>query len=615
MVFCGNIGVKSYSDTKVYLKGTVTGLDTSKKYCLHYFDWGDKNLPNKTYSYTYIKNKTSFDLGSAGCYVPRSAWADGEQMEIRCNEIGANCEDITKNACGEVLLLEIVQDQYVYYVVEDDAGNKVSNARIECYGDVLYTGTDGRASHTLNEGKTYYATCYPPAGYECVDCYESFTVTGTTIIDFKLKRPEEPEPEPEPEEWCFVDIQVTDEDDDNLDCRVCVPGAEGPDCQQTGTDGVTTFQLRRRTLYTATASKTGYVDYNGFGSRSFTTPGGTSDFLALRLAREPTVCPDVDAKFTIHAPWQNDAQTEIKVNEEVVVEDASSSDGEIEDGEVDWGDGAVSQLDYGWWSAPGVKEVKHTYVVPGEYTIVYTAVNECESSDTQSFHITVLAEEEVECTISTVTSVDASDTFIATINCDPYQSFEVKIRSGLIHKIIGVGDTNSSGVAKISCVIDEPGQHRIYGYDKGGILPGGFVTNDVLINVRSVDIVDDRLTLVVPFGTIAGEIELSGIAPAGEIVEIVHDKKWAINPILTKVTADEDGTYTATITVEEFGAIEVYARIKKEGWLGIDFLEKDMVSETHTIWVITTPIILGLVAMLVLVADKKYGFIGIFKGR
>jgi hypothetical protein len=99
---------------------------------------------------------------------------------------------------------------------------------------------------------------------------------------------------------CFCDIQVTDENDNNLDCKVCVPGAEGPDCQQTGTDGVTTFQLRQGTLYTATASKDGCVDYNGFSSRSFTTPNDTSDFLALRLTRKPTTCPET-FRMCIHA--------------------------------------------------------------------------------------------------------------------------------------------------------------------------------------------------------------------------------------------------------------------------------------------------------------------------
>ena len=67
------------------------------------------------------------------------------------------------------------------------------------------------------------------------------------------------------------------------------------------------------------------------------------------------------------------------------------------------------------------------------------------------------------------------------------------------------------------------------------------------------------------------------------------------------------GAYTADIVLDEFGAVNVYARIKKAGWLGIDILEKDIVSSTSTIWVLTYPIILALVLLTVLVADKATG--------
>jgi len=126
-------------------------------------------------------------------------------------------------------------------------------------------------------------------------------------------------------------------------------------------------------------------------------------------------------------------------------------------------------------------------------------------------------------------------------------------------------------------------------------------------------VVDGRLTLVAPSVMLPGDARLSGDAPAGERVEIVVSKNvlgfdWlAPDTVLAWVIADADGTYTTAITLKDFGSVDVYARIKKAGWLGIDILEKDIVSRTSTIWVVTYPILLALGLMMLMVADKASG--------
>jgi len=293
MVFCGDIAVKSYSNEKINLKGIITGLDSSKKYCLHYFDYDHVNLPNKTQSYTYIHGVTSYDLYAHGCYRPRVGIGVGDQFSISCHETGRTCEEILKNVCGETLKLEIKQDQYVYYVVEDDSGNKVSGARVECGGDVLHTGSDGRASHILNEKDTnYYATCYPPTGYSCIDCNKSFIVHGTMVIDFKLEK------ESVTPSTVFVDIHVKDQHGDYVkNCTVSIPGAlsipgvVSGDSLSTGSSGVVRFNLEKDKLYVATAEPpSGYSSVSA-STGSFTAIGNQSFMFKLQKDdATPTTC-------------------------------------------------------------------------------------------------------------------------------------------------------------------------------------------------------------------------------------------------------------------------------------------------------------------------------------
>ncbi len=219
MASCSGIVVKSISDGKVYLKGTISGLSSSKHYCLHYFSGDWKNMPNKSLEYTYFKNKTTFDLSAAGCHIPESDLDPGVQFEVRCHEISGTCEDRIASACSKILSYEVTETRVIIYRVEDENGNAVQNARIECFGEVLYTGSDGRARQELETGTTYYASCYAPTDYECSNCYESFYHDSDAMIDFDVKKEEV---------QCLIDVRVPDQNGTGVaGARVKIPGALG----------------------------------------------------------------------------------------------------------------------------------------------------------------------------------------------------------------------------------------------------------------------------------------------------------------------------------------------------------------------------------------------------
>ena len=58
--------------------------------------------------------------------------------------------------------------------------------------------------------------------------------------------------------------------------------------------------------------------------------------------------------------------------------------------------------------------------------------------------------------------------------------------------------------------------------------------------------------------------------------------------------------------------VEVYGSIPKDWWA---ILDADIETERHTVLVVTPMILLALLAMLAMVLDKKYNFIGMFKKK
>lgn len=188
MASCSGIGIKEIGSTKVYLQGSITGLSSSKRYCLHHYWGGWRNLPRSGVSYTYISGVASFNLGSAGCYVPKNMTVEGQQFEVRLHEVERTCESIITEACSKVLRYEVTEQRRVHFYVVDNERNPVNNARCECAGETVYTGSSGRASLVLDTKAKYYARGYAPSGYECTDCYEAFYHTTDRIINFSMKK-------------------------------------------------------------------------------------------------------------------------------------------------------------------------------------------------------------------------------------------------------------------------------------------------------------------------------------------------------------------------------------------------------------------------------------------
>jgi len=124
-------------------------------------------------------------------------------------------------------------------------------------------------------------------------------------------------------------------------------------------------------------------------------------------------------------------------------------------------------------------------------------------------------------------------------------------------------------------------------------------------------LIADNFSLEIPTFVMAGDVHVSGWAPAqSQEIQIVGVKKlfgfdWmAADMELAKVTSDADYKYEATLKLEEFGIIEVYSRIPKEWWAVLD---KDVTTTRHTVFVLTWMMLIALVIIAALVYDKASG--------
>ncbi len=121
----------------------------------------------------------------------------------------------------------------------------------------------------------------------------------------------------------------------------------------------------------------------------------------------------------------------------------------------------------------------------------------------------------------------------------------------------------------------------------------------------------DNFSLDIPTFVMAGEVQVSGIAPqANQDLQIMGVKKlfgfdWlATDAELATVVSDADNNYEATLTLEEFGIIEVYSKIPKDWWAVLD---KDVTTNRHTVFVLTWMMLIVLIIIAALVYDKASG--------
>lgn len=513
--------------------------------------------------------------------------------------------------------------------------------------DSVYLSSSKVANLTLKYSDPF--VCSEGAKKDYESCFDGTHVYKTVCRDNKWI----PTGDTCPEEGaldCFCDVQVTDENDNNLNAKVCIPGAV-IECKLTGTDGVgMAFELKQNTTYTATATKDGYSDWSGFGSMTFTNPNSDYNFIALRLKKEVETCPDVDAKFEATAPWRDAAQTEFAIGETIEVGDTSISDEEIVKAVWNWGDGSSTSGSAGFWNfiSANTFQAEHEYSTPGKKTIVYTATNKCGSKDTQSFYINILSAAEIETYITAPSSAKVNEGFTVRVNnSDEGKKFSIKIFSLLLDDVIGQGTINSSGYVDIECVIDKVGDYEIYGYDPGStLIPGGYITPKREISITETGEAPDPMPDDIPEGkdnfqiavsklVMTGDIEIQGRAPVGSEVKIMGKKSWlgfdalAFDTVLATVITDSEGEFETTIELDEVGVVDVYGKITKtaldEAWwakyiswipgapTAADWLVRDWYTETHTLYVLNWMIITALGLMVALILEKQYNFVGIFK--
>lgn len=121
----------------------------------------------------------------------------------------------------------------------------------------------------------------------------------------------------------------------------------------------------------------------------------------------------------------------------------------------------------------------------------------------------------------------------------------------------------------------------------------------------------ENFSLKIPTFVMAGEIKVSGTAPQpNQELQIMAVKKFfgfdylAADTELATVTAGADYKYEAILNLDEFGIIEVYARIPKEWWA---ILDKDIETPHYTVFVLTWTVLIFLVLAAALIYDKSSG--------
>ena len=128
-----------------------------------------------------------------------------------------------------------------------------------------------------------------------------------------------------------------------------------------------------------------------------------------------------------------------------------------------------------------------------------------------------------------------------------------------------------------------------------------------------------NFSLSIPAIVMAGDVDVAGTAPQqNQIVKIMAVNTflgvdwWAGDTELASPISDSEYEFAGTIPLEEFGIVEVYATIGKDWW---EILDEDIETEHHTVLVLTWTMLVAILAILAMVLDKKYNFIGMFNKR
>ena len=692
MASCSGIGIKEITSTRVLLKGVITGLDSSKRYCLHHFWGGWENVPRTNgQTYTYITGRTSVDLSSYGCYVPKNKTIEGQQFEVRLNEVVNTCESIIREACTKVLWYEVTEQRYAHFYVRDENGNPIDNARIEVSGETKYTGSNGKTYFILDTGMTYYARGYAPSGYTCTDCNESFYHDSDRVVNFYVEKEIA---------YCLVDVQVVDQEGTGVAGAVVnIAGAEGADNITTNLQGAAVgFTLITGKNYTMKVSSVPSAwEIISTSTKNFTAQYNQTFTLYVNKKvvhicnngekRYPTTCDDgsvIHAEVCENNMWvpTNEKCLDDDVGEVAVIDvfqhpltlkkgDNVSVDCVIKNTGTETcelvlklcdGGGTVIDnnpnnlyftLGVGESVNKNVSTASHPLHNMPDHDITWKIelweidlLNPNDLLDSRPIYIefdelteTISMDElfgttrahtndNVEAILkATNTGNDPCEVVLRlydddtgelldenpdllVFSIDPGESFEHKVST--VGHIVAMPDRDWN----LRFELDEFA--HIGASVRGEFQKNHYTKKYTIEWIPDDEVIEGELSINVPSITMAGSILLGGTGIAGKRVFIMAKRSWlgfdklARDTELGSVIIDADNTYEIEVELDDFGIVDVYAKIKEgpslENWLGLD-----LVSPTKTIYVLTWTILIALILGIGLILEKKYNMIGIFK--
>lgn len=596
MVNCANIAFDRLADGKAYLKGTITGLSSAKKYCVYYLLKVYENLPNKSVSYTYIVNSTSYDLKSHGCYIPDHGY---HGYKVYVWEIGANCEDRKVMVCSGTVDIIADETRAVNFRLRDADGNAISGIKITVGGErhpneTLYTDGSGKASTSIDARQWCTARCVPSGDWECIDCYEHWFHEEDTLIDFKLGA-----------NLCRVSFLVFDMDWDPMADVVCRVGGKSAK-----TDGIgsCSIDIECGTYIARCDIPSGYTcDCGGCSCEDgpFTLTDGYD--VATFFLKKVTG-PDVYCQQDFKVVDQNGDPVE-----KVILGGEDQSDftnfeiaGHVGTGTL--GNGTVSTL-------RTIKGRSYKFYIsqfpPGyDWDVngisIVGPLNAC--TDEIIFRVKNLSVGPGACSVNVcvqdqfggqITGVAIAITDVGTVYTkDKLEMFGC---TGEIGLVCGRSTTVTATV---------PDGYKAVETTKTFTADG---KKTVILKLEDLTPDPDKVTLTLDVSSLvmAGTIEVSGLGPPNEIVRIMGVKSaigfdWlAADAELANTIIDSIGTYSTEIELDEFGIVEVYAKIEKGGFW--NWIVADIYSSKHTIYVLTSTMLIFLIIAAALVYDKSSG--------
>ena len=172
---------EEYTD-KIFLNGTITGMDSNKEYCIKYSALGVNildNVHNNRLDYTYLTNRTSSNLSDYAAYIPISELVFDNNgvadISVQVNVVDGNCNNINwteqdsfinilvynystptfvKDTTLNLLAPQsnVTKGDLIFFegYLKDTQGNPIYNARINFYHRIIGLDVALRDSATNN---------------------------------------------------------------------------------------------------------------------------------------------------------------------------------------------------------------------------------------------------------------------------------------------------------------------------------------------------------------------------------------------------------------------------------------------------------------------------------